>query len=260
MAYHSLSVGLYLLALWIICGCVVPLSEAAPAKVLGWNCVDHFEGFWLVEKISDGTTENCTFNFTRTAFDGVLLGVYNTTASPHSDQRDHPLTLKITSHSAMEGSFSIESSIETEEEEEEDLGEDVPYSSLSGSHTVLTLGFQFQSTRSGISLSQGRYRRPISHASTDVGSYSFLIPGKDQFVLILEEKEDPVVFIGRRAVKAVETSFFQKFGPTIMIIVVFVGSKLVAYKFQSKRPPLRRASHTPTVPSPSTAQDSSKTK
>jgi|EP00670_Eutreptiella_braarudii_P004758 hypothetical protein len=212
-----------------------------------WNCVDHFEGFWNVEKISttsdllnygSGISQNVTLNLTKGAYDGILLGDH-LSATP-----DDPFVVKIQAESALVGEFSLYK--KNDEPQDVDLDADEEKNDFAAQVNDLYFKFEFHMGGQGMILAQGpyEYRTDDAGRTKKHGRYQYIIPNDKEFVLLLtpdEKSEDITVWTGRKFVKKVERAFFQRNGPVLMILVVVFGTKIIGPLLSGKSKGAQRA-------------------
>jgi len=199
-----------------------------------WDCIQAFQGAWKVEKLTtspdslayvDGTLTTLALNLTAGAYDGALLG------SLQGGAPGEKFFVKLESDASNAGTFTLrtESDDPFEEEEEEGEGE--------AQRTALHFPFAFHPLPSGVVLAQERYHS--GGQKEPAGTYQFLVTGANEFVLLLtptQPTEESVVYVGRRVSTATPPSFLQQFGPTMLIMAIFLGTKAFTTQWRANRP------------------------
>eukprot|EP01012_Entosiphon_sulcatum_P055155 TRINITY_DN7667_c0_g1_i1.p1 TRINITY_DN7667_c0_g1~~TRINITY_DN7667_c0_g1_i1.p1 ORF type:complete len:236 (-),score=49.84 TRINITY_DN7667_c0_g1_i1:105-812(-) len=205
------------LAVLLVVICAAPFAQAAAKE---WSALDHFVGLWQVERISaeNPAGVNGSMNVTKAAYDGVAIGGYF--------HNGVPTQVKIETGGATAGTFTLQSAHtaagHSDDEEAGDFEDDVPQAGV-----VLSFAFAFE-RHNGVLLSTGKYTGP----QKQTGTYHYSIPRDDCFILTLTPagSEEAITYIGFKTIDRAQPTFLQKFGPSILIFAVMMGSKLLTRK------------------------------
>ncbi|KAL0479510.1 hypothetical protein AKO1_015016, partial [Acrasis kona] len=179
---------------------------------------EFFLGEWEVESAvitSDRhESRHGAFNITQGAFDSVLRGVID--YNDGSD--DHASELIVDTENQK---------IKFQEKKSDDESED--FDGEAAVEEEFTYNFVTQT----LYISQGRF---TAEKNTRGGTYEFLVTSPTTFVLSFvydnTSKDDFEVkrIVGKKKVVAAEASFLARYGPTILIAVVFMGSRMLQNK------------------------------
>eukprot|EP00761_Pharyngomonas_kirbyi_P012069 gb/GECH01012096.1/.p1 GENE.gb/GECH01012096.1/~~gb/GECH01012096.1/.p1 ORF type:complete len:248 (+),score=75.89 gb/GECH01012096.1/:1-744(+) len=191
------------------------------ADISKWDFGDFFKGDWKAEKtvISKDTEFPQTepiqgfFNVTSGAHDGAIVAKFNEIATQINSAI---FTFETTTPKA--GSVSMISTQNTEDEDEENEEEN---------ESDMKFEYEFQETLNDFIVSRGRYE-----GAKGSGAFSFICTSSHSFIWSFTSDKDGTVieYVGRKAEADVPAGFFKKYGPTVLMVVFFLGSRLLTQR------------------------------
>ncbi|KAL9653010.1 hypothetical protein ABK040_015525 [Willaertia magna] len=218
-------------------------EEEKAASTLDFNVANVLQGEWNVELLtidnenyqadpSSVIPTKGTYNFTYSPLhEGLLLGTFEENQEGSSDEIDVSdlIKLLVQSESEQSGTFKIIRRKKVEEEEQDELSDVTELQKDDFVLFDLSYNFLPSTTSKQIIASQGKF---TAQNGTVSGTYEFIFTTKESFILsFIYDTQSSTAFkvdriVGFKSVNR-EMGFFQKYGPTLMIGVFFLTSRLL---------------------------------